>query len=82
MPCANTPPDTRSILKTSAPDKLSINPPRRKLAPHRKHAKKVLTLPDELLTNISDNVAPEDLPNFRLTCNTLERRDVTIAASS
>jgi hypothetical protein len=60
-----------STLKISTPDKPSINPPRRKLAPHRKHAKKFLTLPDELLTNIADNVAPEDLPNFRLTCKTL-----------
>jgi hypothetical protein len=32
---------------------------------------KFLTLPDELLMNISDNVAYEDLPNFRLTCKTL-----------
>jgi hypothetical protein len=71
MPSVNTPPDTRSILKTSAPDNFSTNPPRHELAPHRKHAKKFLTLPDELLTNISDNVAPEDLPNFRLTCKTL-----------
>jgi hypothetical protein len=49
----------------------SINPPRRKVATHRKYARKFLTLPDELLPNISDNVAPEDLPNFRLTCKTL-----------
>jgi hypothetical protein len=60
-----------STLTISSPDKPTISPPRRKLAPHRKHAKKFLTLPDELLTNIADNVAPEDLPNFRLTCKTL-----------
>ncbi|KAG9947136.1 hypothetical protein KCU85_g6031, partial [Aureobasidium melanogenum] len=45
--------------------------PIRRLAPHRRYAKKFLTLPDELLIKISDNVAPEDLPNFRLTCKTL-----------
>ncbi|KEQ62710.1 uncharacterized protein M437DRAFT_25646, partial [Aureobasidium melanogenum CBS 110374] len=36
-----------------------------------RYAKKFLTLPDELLIKISDKVAPEDLPNFRLTCKTL-----------
>jgi hypothetical protein len=60
-----------STLTISSPDNPSINPPRRKLAPHRKYAKKFLTLPDELLTNIVDNVTSEDLPNFRLTCKTL-----------
>ncbi|KAG9583415.1 hypothetical protein KCU77_g10453, partial [Aureobasidium melanogenum] len=45
--------------------------PTRRIAPHRRYAKKFLTLPDELLTKISDNVALEDLPNFRLTCKTL-----------
>ncbi|CAD0089117.1 unnamed protein product [Aureobasidium vineae] len=48
-----------------------INLPSRKLAPHRRYAKKLLTLPDELLVKISNQVAPEDLPNFRLTCKTL-----------
>ncbi|THY24932.1 hypothetical protein D6D01_05261 [Aureobasidium pullulans] len=43
----------------------------RKLPPHRKFAKKFLTLPDELLSTISDAIDPEDLPNFRLTCKTL-----------
>ncbi|KAI4728976.1 hypothetical protein E4T49_03241 [Aureobasidium sp. EXF-10728] len=47
------------------------NLPLRRLAPHRKFAKKFLTLPDELLYKISDEVTPEDLPNFRLTCKTL-----------
>jgi hypothetical protein len=42
-----------STLVISSPDKPTINPPHRKLAPHRKHAKKFLTLPDELLTNIA-----------------------------
>ncbi|KAI4842525.1 hypothetical protein E4T45_09024, partial [Aureobasidium sp. EXF-8846] len=41
------------------------------LAPYRKYAKKFLTLLDELLTDIADNVTPGDLPNFRLTCKTL-----------
>ncbi|KAI4833982.1 hypothetical protein E4T44_09117 [Aureobasidium sp. EXF-8845] len=36
-----------------------------------KYAKKFLTLLDELLTDIADNVTPGDLPNFRLTCKTL-----------
>ncbi|KAG9693670.1 hypothetical protein KCU95_g9310, partial [Aureobasidium melanogenum] len=45
--------------------------PTRRVAPHRRYAKKFLTLPDELLTKISDAVAPKDLPNFRLTCKTL-----------
>jgi hypothetical protein len=43
----------------------------RRLAPDRRYAMKFLTLPDELLTDISDNVAPGDLPNFRLACKTL-----------
>lgn len=54
-----------------APDKSPPDPPLRRLDPHRRYAKKFLTLPDELLTNISEYVAPEDLPNFRLTCKTL-----------
>jgi hypothetical protein len=60
-----------STLTNSTPDQPTINPPRRTLAPHRKYAKKFLTLPDELLTNIADQVSPKDLPNFRLTCKTL-----------
>jgi hypothetical protein len=60
-----------STLTISSPDNPSIIPPRSKLAPHRRHAKKFLTLPDELLTNIADQVPPEDLPNFRLACKTL-----------
>lgn len=58
---------------TSPPTSSEMPPaiPIRKVAPHRRYAKKFLTLPDELLTKISDNVAPEDLPNFRLTCKTL-----------
>jgi hypothetical protein len=39
--------------------------------PSQKTRQKFLTLPDELLTSIADDVAPEDLPNFRLTCKTL-----------
>ncbi|KAG9564302.1 MFS general substrate transporter, partial [Aureobasidium melanogenum] len=60
--------------KTSTPTSLRDMPPTvpiRRVAPHRRYAKKFLTLPDELLTKISDAVAPEDLPNFRLTCKTL-----------
>jgi hypothetical protein len=60
-----------STLAISAPHQPSTKPRRCTLAPHRKYAKKFLTLPDELLTNIADNVAPEDLSNFRLTCKTL-----------
>jgi hypothetical protein len=60
-----------STLTTSAPHQPTIDPRRCTLAPHRKHAKKFLTLPDELLTNITDHVSPKDLPNFRLTCKTL-----------
>ncbi|KAI4749108.1 hypothetical protein E4T50_00663 [Aureobasidium sp. EXF-12298] len=74
MSSTNQPPDLStgmSTLAISALDTPSINPPRRRLAPHRKYAMKFLTLPDELLMNISDNVAYEDLPNFRLTCKTL-----------
>ncbi|CAD0109127.1 unnamed protein product [Aureobasidium uvarum] len=56
---------------TSALTMPPINLPLRKLAPHRKYAKKFLTLPDELLVKISNEVAPEDLPNFRLSCKTL-----------
>ncbi|KAI5244236.1 hypothetical protein E4T42_07156 [Aureobasidium subglaciale] len=50
---------------------LTIMPPR-KVPPHRRYAKKFLTLPNELLIKLSDCVAPEDLPNFRLTCKKLE----------
>ncbi|KAH0028825.1 hypothetical protein KCU78_g3502, partial [Aureobasidium melanogenum] len=50
---------------------MHLTNPTRRIAPHRRYAKKFLTLPDELLTKISDNVALEDLPNFRLTCKTL-----------
>jgi hypothetical protein len=60
-----------STLTNSTPNQPTINPPRRTLVPHRKHAKKFLTLPNELLTNIADQVSPKDLPNFRLTCKTL-----------
>jgi hypothetical protein len=35
------------------------------------YVKKSSTLPDEHLTNISDNVTFEDLPKVRLTCKTL-----------
>ncbi|KAG9701277.1 hypothetical protein KCV03_g8464, partial [Aureobasidium melanogenum] len=60
-----------STLALSISDKPSVTPPLRRLAPHRRYAMKFLSLPDELLTNISDNVAPGDLPNFRLACKTL-----------
>lgn len=50
---------------------MPLSNPSRRVAPHRRYAKKFLTLPDELLTKISNDVAPEDLPNFRLTCKTL-----------
>ncbi|TIA16730.1 hypothetical protein D6C81_05869 [Aureobasidium pullulans] len=43
----------------------------RKLPPHRKYAKKFLTLPNEILLTISNAVDPEDLPYLRLTCKTL-----------
>ncbi|THW11194.1 hypothetical protein D6D24_07372 [Aureobasidium pullulans] len=42
-----------------------------KLPPYRNDARKFLTLPNELLTIISDAIEPGDLPNFRLTCRTL-----------
>lgn len=74
MSSTNQPPDLSTAMSTlavSAPDDPSVAVPRRRLAPHRKYAQKFLTLPDELLTNISENVAPGDLPDFRLTCKTL-----------
>lgn len=74
MSSTNPPPDLSTAMSTlavSAPGDPTPNPPRRRLAPHRKYAKKFLTLPDELLTEISGYVTPEDLPNFRLTCKTL-----------
>ncbi|KAG9517479.1 hypothetical protein KCV07_g6192, partial [Aureobasidium melanogenum] len=61
---------TKTSTLTSPRDVPSTVPIRR-VAPHRRYAKKFLALPDELLTKISDAVAPEDLPNFRLTCKTL-----------
>jgi len=74
MSSTNQPPGLSTAISTlaiSAPDKSPPDPPLRRLAPHRKYAKKFLILPDELLIHISDDVAPEDLPNFRLTCKTL-----------
>ena len=58
------------LTTTSLPDG-SSQTKSRKLPPHRKYAKKFLTLPNEILLTISDAVDPEDLPNFRLTCKTL-----------
>ncbi|KEQ87490.1 hypothetical protein M438DRAFT_290090, partial [Aureobasidium pullulans EXF-150] len=55
---------------TSLPDG-SPQTKSRKLPPHRKYAMKFLTLPNEILLTISNAVDPEDLPNFRLTCKTL-----------
>jgi hypothetical protein len=74
MVFAGLPPELSTAMSTltiSAPHQPPTNPRRCTLAPHRKYAKKFLTLPDELLTNIANNVTPEDLPNFRLTCKTL-----------
>ncbi|KAI5273424.1 hypothetical protein E4T47_03311 [Aureobasidium subglaciale] len=50
---------------------LAIMPPR-KVPPHRRYAKKFLTLPNEFLIKISDCVAPEDISNFRFACKKRE----------
>ncbi|KAI4721017.1 hypothetical protein E4T48_02644 [Aureobasidium sp. EXF-10727] len=72
MPSTNQPSDLSIMAQTGITSAMSpVSLPLRKLAPHRKCAKKFLTLPDELLHKISGEFTPEDLPNFRLTCKTL-----------